>query len=95
MTLEKDFNQNSMTRQELLLAWMRRNGLSASEMGRRMGVSAVYCWKLVKCERAPVMRVEQLKSMGIPDHLLPVAEDRKRGNKKGWRQRPESQDLQV
>lgn len=86
MYFEGDFTRNDLTRQERLSVWLKRNKLSASKIGQKIGVSAQYSWRILRAERAPVARVEQLRALGIPDSLLPRAEDVPPGNKPGWMQ---------
>ncbi len=72
-------NLTSLTRQEALRLWLSRNGLSFSELGRRLGVTPNSVSKLCDQETMPVRRHAQLLEQGLPAELLPRPEDIKPG----------------
>lgn len=72
-------NLTSLTRQEALRLWLSRNGLSFSELGRRLGVAPNSVSKLCDQETMPVRRHAQLLEQGLPAELLPRPEDIKPG----------------
>lgn len=74
-------NLTSLTRQEALRIWLSRNGLTFSELGRRLGVTPNSVSKLCDQETMPVRRHAQLLEQGLPAELLPRPEDLKRGPK--------------
>lgn len=79
-------SSNILTRQEQLIIWLRRKGLTMAGIGRQIGLKRAGAWRLLNADRAPVHRVEQLRQCGIPDELLPRAEDVPPGNKPGWKE---------
>ncbi len=74
-------NLTPLSRQEALRVWMARNNLTFTEMGRRMDVTANNVSKQCDQDTMPVHRHEQLREMGVPEELLPVALDLKPGPK--------------
>lgn len=72
-------NLTSLTRQEALRLWLSRNGLSFSELGRRLGVTPNSVSKLCDQETMPVRRHAQLLEQGLPAELLPRPLDIKPG----------------
>jgi transcriptional regulator with XRE-family HTH domain len=72
-------NLTSLTRQEALRIWLSRNGLTFSELGRRLGVTPNSVSKLCDQETMPVRRHAQLLEQGLPAELLPRPEDIKPG----------------
>jgi len=75
-TLIQTIHGQQVTRQELLILWLRRNGISFRELGRRLGVTDVSAKRICRAETAPVHRVECLLEMGIPENLLPEAQNK-------------------
>lgn len=74
-------NLTPLSRQEALRVWMHRNGLTFTEMARRMDVTSNLVSKLCDQETMPVHRHMQLLGMGVPVELLPQALDIKPGPK--------------
>ncbi|MBU1229575.1 MAG: helix-turn-helix transcriptional regulator [Proteobacteria bacterium] len=74
-------NLTPLSRQEALRVWMSRNGLTFTEMARRMDVTSNNVSKLCDQDTMPVHRHAQLLGMGVPMELLPEALDLKPGPK--------------
>lgn len=72
-----------LTRLERLIIWMRRNRINFSGIGESLGITRMSASRLCKAERIPRERHRALVRLGIPTELLPVAEDVKRGRKRG------------
>lgn len=69
--LKSNFTFSDLPRQEQLRAWIFLYGPSFSEIARQIGVTPKSAIALCKAETAPPYRVEQLKSLGLPEDLLP------------------------
>lgn len=67
--------ETALTRQELLLLWIRRNGLKQVELARHVGVTPITLSRWLRSDRLPSWRVAQLRQAGIPEELLPLAQD--------------------
>ncbi|MDD6181133.1 MAG: helix-turn-helix domain-containing protein [Desulfovibrionaceae bacterium] len=68
-----------LSREEQLLIWMRRNGLTYSKVAKMLGISRMSVQRLCTADRIPTSRSRQLKKLGIPEELLPEARDVPRG----------------
>lgn len=67
--------QDDLTRQERLAIWLRRKGVSQAAIARTIGVKPMAVKRWFDAERLPSWRVRQLLEFGIPEALLPRAED--------------------
>jgi hypothetical protein len=66
-----------------LRVWMVRNGITYAELGRRLGgITGNAVQQMLGSERIPSVRHTALLGLGVPGHLLPVAQDVPRGKKK-------------
>lgn len=81
MTSSLAANQIIPTRQELLDVWKEREGVSFRELGRRLGLSGVQVSNLCSADRISTHRHAQLVAAGVPEYLLPRAEDVRPGPK--------------
>lgn len=70
-----DLPQPTLSRQECLYLYLRREKVSFAALARAMGISRARVHGLVRAERAPSKRVEQLAALGLPRDLLPLPED--------------------
>lgn len=59
------------TRFSRLKSWLALNGVSQKDLADSLGISASMVSKIIKGERAPRHRIEQLIAYGIPNDLLP------------------------
>lgn len=64
-----------LTRQERLKLWLWRNNCKQAELARKLGVGKSAVGKWIRAERLPSWRVRMLREVGIPEELLPRAED--------------------
>lgn len=76
-----DLSQPTLTRQECLYLYLRREKVSLAALARAMGISRARVHGLLRAERAPSKRVQQLVALGLPRDLLPVPEDLRPGPK--------------
>lgn len=83
MQLTTEIPQMNLTRQERLVIWMRRNGLNQAALARFAGVEPNATGRWVRADRLPTWRVNQMREFGIPEELLPRAEDISTGPRKG------------
>lgn len=67
--------QNDLTRQESLYIWLRRNKIKGKDIAEKLGCSPNIVSRWLRSDRLPSWRVSQLRTLGIPDELLPRAED--------------------
>lgn len=81
MQLIERVAQMQLTRQEILPIWMRREGLYLSAIAMKIGMTKAGLSNLLRRERIPTRRFNQLRDIGIPEDLLPRAEDIKAGPK--------------
>lgn len=70
-----DVTPIELTRQERLLIWMRREGMSASGIARKLDVQVMTVVRWLRAERLPSWRHRQLVGCGIPAGLLPPPVD--------------------
>lgn len=63
------------TRQERLKLWLWSNNVPQAEIARQLGVTKSTVGKWVRAERLPTWRWKMLRDVGIPEELLPRAED--------------------
>lgn len=82
--------QTDLTRQERLLVWLRRKGITQRAISVAIGVKDMSVNRWLYAERLPSWRVRQLVAFGIPEDLLPRAEDVACGRKPGWKQQVEA-----
>jgi hypothetical protein len=73
--------EEGLNREEKLLIWMRRNGLSYAALGKLLAITRMSALRLCKAPRINSMRHGQLSQLGIPYDLLPTLEDRPRGRR--------------
>ncbi len=66
-----NFTRTALSRQARLRGWLMDQGLTLSEVSRRMGISIRGASLLCRAETVPIHRREQLRALGIPDELLP------------------------
>lgn len=71
-----------MERYDLLRAWMTDNSVTMAWAARKLGMTAPGVSRLLRSERMPVKRHEELVALGFPGHLLPKAEDYKHPGRK-------------
>lgn len=69
----------SLTRQERLLVWLRRSGISCVELGEKLGISKSGVSRYFRGDTMPSRHVQKLIDLGIPAELLPAPEDKPRG----------------
>lgn len=84
MQLTKPVTQADLTRQERLLIWIRRKGTTQAKIASELGMGKVAVGRLLFSERASSWRVQQLRDYGIPEDLLPRAEDIPSGPRPKW-----------
>ena len=82
MTIDSDIPQIELTRQERLHLWFRRSGLSQAEVARRLGISAGAFGRWLRAERLSVRNVAMMREIGMPEDLLPLAQDVRPGRRK-------------
>lgn len=75
MNINEDISHTELTRQERLHLWFRRSGLSQAAVARRLDISAVAFGRWLRAERLPVRNVAMLREIGVPENLLPLAQD--------------------
>lgn len=92
MQLTKPITREDLTRQERLLIWISRQSKTQAAIANGIGVSKAAIGRLLFSERAPSWRVQQLREYGIPEDLLPRAEDIPPGTKLG---RPRKAQMQA
>ena len=73
--------QGDLTRQESLLIWLRRAGITQKRIAVAVGVQSVAVGHWLKAERISSWRRKQLVDFGIPSELLPPAVDKAPGRK--------------
>ena len=88
MNIKEDISHMEPTRQERLHLWFRRCGLSQAAVARRLDISAVAFGRWLRADRLPVRNVAMLREIGVPENLLPLAQDIRPGRRK--RQAPEN-----
>ena len=66
---------NNLTRQERLLIWMRREGVSTANIAKTLGVQPLSVYRWFNAERISTWRHRQLVECGIPAELLPPPVD--------------------
>ena len=71
-----------LTRQERLHLWFRRSGLSQAAVARRLGISAGAFGRWLRAERLSVRNVAMMREVGMPEDLLPLAQDVRPGPRK-------------
>lgn len=59
------------TRYARLKAWLALNGVSQKVLADALEISPSMISKIIKGERAPTLRLEQLIAYGVPAELLP------------------------
>lgn len=82
MNINEDISYTELTRQERLHLWFRRSGLSQAAVARRLDISAVAFGRWLRAERLPVRNVAMLREIGVPENLLPLAQDIRPGRRK-------------
>lgn len=85
MNITIPISQNDLTRQERLFLWIWKSPYSQAEIARQVGVTPCTFGKWMRAERLPVRCVTQMRAFGIPEDLLPRAEDIPPGNRAGWK----------
>ena len=81
MELTERVAQMQLTRQEVLFIWIRREGLHLSSLAMKMDMTKGALSHLLRQDRIPTKRFEQLREVGLPEDLLPRGEDVKVGPK--------------
>ncbi|MDL2306613.1 hypothetical protein LJC48_01100 [Desulfovibrio sp. OttesenSCG-928-C06] len=84
MNISCDVNQLSDKPQDAsrltdLRVWMIRNNMSYGDIARSFGVSRSAVQAMVSRPRISSQRHQQLRELGIPEHLLPPVVDVPRG----------------
>lgn len=69
-------------RYDRLLDWLDEHNISADDLGEKLGMSGSGARRLCNAETIPVERHRDLVRLGIPEELLPVGRDRRRGRPK-------------
>lgn len=67
-----------MERYERLRSWMVANQVSIAWVARQLSIAKSYARTLLRADRISTKRHGQLVEIGIPEELLPRAEDVKR-----------------
>lgn len=68
----KQFDSNKPTRQAQLKAWLALNEVRHADLARELQVHPSMITRIIKGDRAPAKRIEQLAALGIPKELLPL-----------------------
>lgn len=71
----KELPQLDLTRQDMLLIWLKRQGKTQADIARALEVGKVSVSRWMRAETIPVRRHEQLVQLGIPENLLPAPLD--------------------
>jgi transcriptional regulator with XRE-family HTH domain len=66
------FDSKKNNRQATLQAWLAYHGIAKKDLARELDVHPSMITRIIKGERAPRQRLEQLKALGIPEELLPA-----------------------
>lgn len=83
----KNLSLTDLTRQERLVIWLRRAGISNAALARALGTGqATICRWINHADSLPSWRHRQLTEFGIPAELLPPAMDIPGGPKPGSKQ---------
>lgn len=61
-----------INRQDMLLIWLRREGVNQADIARWLGVTETSVSRWLRAESIPVQRHGQLVELGIPAELLPA-----------------------
>ncbi len=69
--IHTSLDQHPCGRQAALRAWLAYHGIPMKELARMIGVHPSMMTHIVKGNRSPAKRIEQLVALGIPRHLLP------------------------
>lgn len=69
----KNITLTELTRQERLLIWLRRAGLTNKAIAQATGVKPAAVTRWLESETIPPWRHAQLVELGIPVELLPPA----------------------
>jgi hypothetical protein len=65
-----------------LRVWMVRNQVTFTQIGKALGgITGNAVLRMLKAERIPVTRQRELLAFGVPSHLLPPAQDVRRGRR--------------
>lgn len=62
---------NNPNRQDSLQAWLAYYRIAKKDLAQKIGVSQSMISKIIRGERAPAARLEQLVALGVPRELLP------------------------
>ena len=71
MFLEALLADESTSRQYKLEAWLSYHRVLKNALAAELGIHPSMISRIIKGDRAPKKRIEQLVSMGIPKELLP------------------------
>ena len=74
-----NLTQSELTRQERLLIWLYREGITKMQIAKAIGVSPIAVTLWFQSERIPKWMHKQLVDVGIPYELLKEAVDIARG----------------
>lgn len=66
-----EVSQIDLSRQAMLLAWLRQNGITQASIARSLEASEQSVSRWMRAETIPSWRHCQLVKLGIPDELLP------------------------
>lgn len=61
-----NLTQSELTRQERLLIWLYREGITKMQIAKAIGVSPIAVTRWFQSERIPTWRHKQLVAVGIP-----------------------------
>lgn len=87
MSSMEKISLSDLTRQERLVIWLRRAGISNAALARALGTGqATICRWINHADSLPSWRHRQLVEFGIPAELLPPAMDIPGGPKPGGKQ---------
>jgi transcriptional regulator with XRE-family HTH domain len=75
--------EEEFSREERLLIWLRRKGLSYAALAKMLGITRMSALRLCKAKQISSIRHMQLSGLGLPLELLPEVQDRPRGRKGG------------
>jgi len=75
MELKIEIPQGDLTRQEQLLVWMRRAGLTYAAVAKSIGVGIMSVRRWLNADYISTWRHQQLVGLGIPATLLPPIKD--------------------
>lgn len=70
--ISKLIDPNGSDRQTSLKAWLVYHGVPMHKLASAIGVHPSMVSRIIRGERAPAKRIQQLIALGIPEELLPA-----------------------